>query len=88
MNHCRDCNSDYAMPGTCNCFAVGGKRHVAAPAPAYVPWAPTISPNYPQTTYPQIWWGVSDRGVTGATTTISAETIERLREQGLVTYTR
>lgn len=26
LNHCRDCNSDYATPGTCNCFAPGGKR--------------------------------------------------------------
>lgn len=21
MNHCRKCDSDYATPGTCNCFA-------------------------------------------------------------------
>ena len=26
MNHCFDCNSSYAVPGTCNCFAPGGKR--------------------------------------------------------------
>ncbi len=26
MNHCFDCNSDYATPGSCNCFAPGGKR--------------------------------------------------------------
>lgn len=26
MNLCRDCNSEYATPGTCNCFAPGGKR--------------------------------------------------------------
>lgn len=26
MPHCFDCNSSYETPGTCNCFAVGGKR--------------------------------------------------------------
>jgi hypothetical protein len=26
MNHCYDCNSGYTQPGTCNCFAAGGKR--------------------------------------------------------------
>jgi len=26
MNHCHDCNSSYSEPGTCNCFAFGGKR--------------------------------------------------------------
>lgn len=26
MNHCHDCNSSYVNPGTCNCFAPGGKR--------------------------------------------------------------
>lgn len=51
MNHCRDCNSDYATPGTCNCFAVGGKRHVAPFVP-HIPW-------YPWQTYPYYgpyWW--------------------------------
>lgn len=31
MNLCHDCNSSYATPGSCNCFAPGGKR---APTPA------------------------------------------------------
>lgn len=25
-SHCLDCNSTYTVPGTCNCFAPGGKR--------------------------------------------------------------
>ena len=28
MNLCRDCNSEYATPGTCNCYAPGGKREL------------------------------------------------------------
>lgn len=48
MNHCRDCNSDYAAPGTCNCFAPGGKRHAA---PTLTPWTPIYPGTYP---YP-IW---------------------------------
>ena len=46
MNLCRDCNSEYAAPGTCNCFAVGGKRYNAP----YVPWQqvyPYSPPLYP-----------------------------------------
>ncbi len=48
-NHCHDCNSDYATPGTCNCFAVGGKRYVvpANTLPQY-PWYPSW---YPWTQY-------------------------------------
>lgn len=34
MNHCHDCNSDYSAPGTCNCFAAGGKREPARTATA------------------------------------------------------
>jgi hypothetical protein len=26
MNFCMDCYSYYSTPGTCNCFAAGGKR--------------------------------------------------------------
>jgi hypothetical protein len=26
MNLCMDCHSYYSTPGTCNCFAPGGKR--------------------------------------------------------------
>lgn len=54
MNHCCDCNSDYATPGTCNCFAVGGKRYAGGinekpfPSIPYVPYTPY--PWYP--TYP------------------------------------
>jgi hypothetical protein len=55
VNHCHDCNSDYSTPGTCNCFAPGGKRYAGtqggpfAPVPIYVP---PIQP----TTYP---WGTT-----------------------------
>lgn len=45
MNHCRDCNSDYSSPGTCNCFAVGGKRY--ARAYPYTPWYPWQTVPYP-----------------------------------------
>lgn len=51
MNHCLDCNSTYATPGTCNCFAVGGKRHVA-PAPS-IDWVPAPAVPYIP---PQPWW--------------------------------
>lgn len=61
MNHCRDCNSDYATPGTCNCFAPGGKRHAAPYVPAwpYGPW--WIQPYYPTPYYPQYpqWYTTS-----------------------------
>lgn len=43
MNHCHDCNSTYAEPGTCNCFAVGGKRHGGGN-----PW---VAPTYPSVPY-------------------------------------
>ena len=67
MNHCHDCNSDYATPGTCNCFAVGGRRYVApdntwVPVP-YVPYIPPVTP-WP--TGP-IWWYVPTT-TTGITT--------------------
>lgn len=26
MPHCCTCNSTYDMPGTCNCYAAGGRR--------------------------------------------------------------
>lgn len=59
MNHCHDCNSDYTTPGTCNCFAPGGKRY-AAPAPTLAP--PALPPNpwpvVPVWT-PAPWWGVT-----------------------------
>jgi hypothetical protein len=48
MNHCRDCNSDYATPGTCNCFAPNGKR-AAAPYVPYYPYPWQIGPTVP-------WW--------------------------------
>lgn len=43
MNHCHDCNSDYQTPGTCNCFAPGGKRDpagvaIAPPATRTIPY--------------------------------------------------
>jgi hypothetical protein len=47
MNLCRNCNSEYAQPGTCNCFAPGGLRFVPPPAPVFVPWvrpAPVFAP--------------------------------------------
>jgi len=54
MNHCRDCNSDYATPGTCNCFAVGGKRYAAPITGPWYPYSPWwVQPYYP--TYP--YWG-------------------------------
>jgi hypothetical protein len=53
MNHCRDCNSDYATPGTCNCFAPGGKRSAAPPSVPWYPYSPWYPPYYPS--YP--WWG-------------------------------
>lgn len=59
MNHCRDCNSDYATPGTCNCFAVGGKRHSAGTPvqPGWYPYTPWY-PNYvPILLYTQPYWG-------------------------------
>lgn len=59
MNHCHDCNSDYQTPGTCNCFAPGGKRWVA-PCQPYVPMVPLIPvptmPVYPWMTTPVPWW--------------------------------
>lgn len=50
MNHCRDCNSDYATPGTCNCFALGGKRYVS-PAPTITPWVPIYPGTSPYPTW-------------------------------------
>lgn len=41
MNHCHDCNSDYSQPGSCNCFALGGKRAVRIQASP--PYADTIT---------------------------------------------
>jgi hypothetical protein len=45
MNFCIDCNSLYSRPGTCNCWAPGGKRDPArlvpaAPATGTIPYAP------------------------------------------------
>ena len=42
MSHCHDCNSSYDTPGTCNCFAFGGKR-----ALQIGPWVPTPMPPGP-----------------------------------------
>lgn len=43
MNVCYDCNSSYETPGTCNCFAPGGKRAVGlSPWTAEPPDAVTI----------------------------------------------
>jgi hypothetical protein len=63
MNHCRDCNSDYTTPGTCNCFAPGGKRSAA---PAYVPYTPWTYVPYPYTPYP---WTITTTPPTGTTIT-------------------
>lgn len=69
MNHCRDCNSDYEKPGTCNCFAPGGKR---CAAPAYVPWYPYspwwVQPYYPSYPYYGGKISVGDFPGTGTTT--------------------
>ena len=62
MNHCHDCNSDYATPGTCNCFAPGGKR-ATAPAPVW-------SPFYPW--WPQPYWLPYRIGTVTITTTNEA----------------
>lgn len=62
MNLCLDCNSTYSTPGTCNCFAPGGKRaqkpetlkigdHDVTVEP--IPWAHPIMP------YDQGWYRVS-----------------------------
>lgn len=47
MNHCHDCNSDYARPGSCNCFAPGGKRYAA---PMTIPGG--VQPYVPPAPYP------------------------------------
>lgn len=79
MNHCRDCNSDYASPGTCNCFAVGGKRYVAPVAP-YTPWwvyPYTWTPCVPTPTYP-IWGGgtISVGDLPNGTATITFNNVD------------
>lgn len=56
MNHCLDCNSMYATPGSCNCFAPGGKRA------AFQPYAPTVAPTVVPITTP----GVLPHDGTGA----------------------
>ena len=57
VNHCLDCNSTYTQPGTCNCFAPGGKRAltvgpwlpgpVTAPPPPPPPATGTYVPDLP-----------------------------------------
>lgn len=49
MNQCHDCNSSYATPGTCNCFAVGGKRY-AGDAPLLTPCVPYVQFDPPLST--------------------------------------
>lgn len=53
MNHCRNCNSDYEKPGTCNCFAPQRVPALSLPIyPVYLPhlpWQPYPYPNYPGT---------------------------------------
>lgn len=44
MNHCYDCNSGYTTPGTCNCFAPGGKRYAGTQGGTFAPWAPGFVP--------------------------------------------
>lgn len=59
MNICLDCNSAYREPGTCNCYAPGGKRAqkqvggntdkitirtVPEPAKPEVTWVPLTEP--------------------------------------------
>ena len=46
MNHCFDCNSSYSEPGTCNCFAVGGKRYPRTEWTASPTWVHPVLP-YP-----------------------------------------
>ena len=48
MNFCMKCQSLYAQPGTCNCYAQIAKP-IALPAPL---------PYYPPVTYPSPWWGI------------------------------
>lgn len=78
MNHCHNCNSDYAAPGTCNCFAVGGKRHVA-PDNTFVPYVPHVPQPTPWPWYPgtiptgPIWW-YTPSTKTGTTITYSSGT--------------
>jgi hypothetical protein len=58
VNHCFDCNSSYATPGTCNCFAVGGKRYAGRPitiGPA-IPWGQWVPMPYMPTPAPQPWF--------------------------------
>jgi hypothetical protein len=52
MNHCHDCNSSYAVPGTCNCFATGGKRAPVEVSPDPYPW---MQPTYPPTPWTAPW---------------------------------
>lgn len=76
MNHCRDCNSDYTQPGTCNCFAVGGKRYSAPVGLPYTqPWYPwTITPYAPYDPYRPYWGGTITIGdVPGGTATVTAD---------------
>jgi hypothetical protein len=57
VNYCYDCNSGYSKPGTCNCFAPGGKREprvVSSTSPWVTPevWpqAPYVPPPLPPVT--------------------------------------
>jgi hypothetical protein len=76
MNHCHDCNSTYATPGTCNCFAPGGKRAVLPVNnnTFVVPYwpAPWTVPVYPVPTITEPRWYYQPTITTSSTVTLDA----------------
>lgn len=64
MNFCLRCQSLYAQPGTCNCFATTAPSIQPQPAVQPLPYVyPTITPSYPgwpgNPWQPAVTWGTT-----------------------------
>lgn len=82
MSFCTDCNSWYRLPDSlCNCFAPGGKRHVATYlGGALINPGPVPEPPFRVTCY--------DGGqVSGPTVRMQSSAIEGLRAIGRLDFT-